>query len=263
MSSRPRVSAKTTPQAPVDRLSCVLSTGMNMSTSIDKELTDAEFEFEVDRIIAEEGIVGKTATDLKKQTLQLVKDTGEYVVDGGKDAAHTAVKKTKGLAKRTTLEAKKKLSVAGLKAQKRWAGAKYPSSWALETDKYAAARIKESYKMYIGKQGWENIQDAYDPKKEENAFRCIYAETGLNLHAQIAIRKDGINVVVINSINSKQSVDGYETFGTLDVDFKDLVKNIDTKIDNLTKMFYEKFNPPQNAEQNAEGMEFNLASRDD
>jgi hypothetical protein len=115
MSFRPRGEEKAKASAPVtaptvaspgmDRLSHVLSVGATVSApppaSAVIEMTDAEFEFEISRLI-DETAIDMTAAERKEmrdKALQRAKDSGKYAYDQAGKARKYATEKTKEAAK--------------------------------------------------------------------------------------------------------------------------------------------------------------------
>lgn len=248
MSFRPRGEAKATPSAPtvsspgMDRLSHVLSVGATVSAPppapVVIEMTDAEFEFEIDRLIGETSIDMTAAErkEMRDKALLRAKDSGKYAYDkAGQARKYTTVK---------TKEAAKEIVDF---VQRAWAGAKKPSHWAVQKDhKEAAKRLIKSYKMHFEKRSWENIKSAAAYENGISPERVIYAETGMNLHAKIDIDAEKVEVIVANSMPGREdATNGEVKFGTLGqtTTFAGFTSALDTLIMDTTAKFYADFKP--------------------
>ena len=215
--------------APVDA-----PAGVPMSTPMVVEMTDAEFEFEVERLVNEVSIAkGMSSEDRKKMAgdaLDLAKRGGNGAYRGVSKTSKYAMGKSKGAARDIVDH-----------VQRTWAGAKKPSHWAVQkTYKEAAKRLIKSYKMHIEKKGWENIKSA------EKGTRVVYAETGMNLHAKIEITKEYVKIQIANSMQGFEEnvVNGTVTFGEMvqTMDFADFTKALDNLITKTTTEFYKEYN---------------------
>jgi hypothetical protein len=250
MSFRPRGEAKAKAPAPftaptvaspgMDRLSHVLSVGATVTppppAPVVIEMTDAEFEFEIGRLV-DEMAIDMTAEErkaMRDRSLQRAKDGGRYAYDQAGKARKYASEKTKEAAKEIVDY-----------VQRAWAGAKKPAHWILQKDHTEAAkRIMKSYKMYFEKKGWENIKLAADFSDRVGPERVIFAETGMNLHAKIDIDAEKVELRVINSMPGRSdATDGKITYGTLlqTTTFPAFTAALDALIMEKTKEFYEKF----------------------
>lgn len=252
MSFRPRgeakakasayVTAPTVTSPEMGRLSHVLSVGATVSASPPLpapaviEMTDAEFEFEIGRLV-DEVAIGMTAAERKEmrdKALQRAKDVGRYSYDQAGKARKYATEKTKDAAKEIVDY-----------IQRAWAGAKKPAHWFLQKDhKEAAKRLITSYKMHFEKKGWENIKLAADLSDGVGPERVIFAETGMNLHAKIDIDAEKVELMVINSMPGRSDMtDGKITYGTLlqTTTFAAFTTALDALIMQTTQEFYAKF----------------------
>lgn len=248
MSFRPRgetkasVAAPTTCSPGMDRLSHVLSVGATVSAPppapVVIEMTDAEFEFEIDRLIGEASIdmTAEERKQMRDKALQRAKDSGKYAYDQAGKARKYTTEKTKAAAK----------EIVDF-VNRAWAGAKKPSHWVVQKDhKEAAKRLIKSYKMHFEKRSWDNIKMATAYDNGVGPERVIYAETGMNLHAKIDIDSEKVQVIVANSMPGREdATNGQVTFGTLGqtTTFAGFTSAIDNLIMDTTANFYASYKP--------------------
>lgn len=231
----------------MDRLTHVLSVGAaagaRPAAPAVIELTDAEFEQEIDRFIGEAAI-DMTAEERRELRNRALKEAAKRLQEAGKHSkdAYDATRRAGVYASEKSTELAQEIVDYVHRA---WAGAKKPSHWAMQEDHTeAATRLIRSYKMHFEKIGWENIKAATAFPNGVSPTRVIYAETGMNLHAKIHITLAEVTVTVANSMPGRtEEKTGNVEFGALlkTTPFVSLTAAIDNLIMKTTQAFYREY----------------------